>query len=69
MPRSENEPLVRMHLWMFQRDQERLHQYFGETIGVSKAVRRIVNEALNRLEARVNSRASHGKLNPTDIPE
>lgn len=67
MPRNENEPLVRMHLWMFERDQERLHQYFGKSIGVSKAVRRIVNEALNRLEAKVNARASHGKVSEGDV--
>lgn len=56
MPR-EADAIVRVHLWIFARDKERLEQFFGTNIGMSKAVRTILHKNLNALEARATKDA------------
>ena len=67
MPRHEVAPLKRMHIWVYESDYDRLNRFFGNSVGPSKAARRIIHEALNRLEAKVLSAGRHGKIGDEDV--
>lgn len=53
MARSDTEPSVRTHLWLFKSDLEWLQDTYGHNIGVSQAVRKLVRAYRRRIEARV----------------
>ena len=78
MPRQEIEDLKRIHLFIYERDHERLHTFFAHNIGVSKAVRQIIHNYLNQVEAKAYRTAKHPEINdgevsfdpsPTGLPE
>jgi len=55
MPRNEEEPLVRIHLHMFERDFEDLKSLYGSNMGHTKAVRLIIRRFLNGLREKANT--------------
>lgn len=50
MPRNEVEPLVRLHVLLFESDAEELKEIYNRerSVGVAKAIRQIVRSALKR---------------------
>ena len=67
MPRSESEPLRRVHLHIYERDYERLLQFYGDTTGVSKAARTMIRRFLHNVEARAAAKAASKPL--PEIPQ
>lgn len=57
----EGEPQVRVHIWVYERDYEKLKVLYGNTIGLSKAVRTILRKFLNGLEAKAQDRLDQQK--------
>lgn len=53
MPRSVDEPVERIHVMIYKSDAEQLKELFGETVGVTKAIRLIVRQYLKRLSERL----------------
>lgn len=53
MPRREKEPLERVHLHLYARDVERLKRYFGHVLPINRAVRSIVRQRLDAIEAKI----------------
>lgn len=45
------EELVRVHLWLYRDDLERIRKYFGESLGPSKAARMMIRKFLDNLES------------------
>lgn len=63
MPKRETEQLKRIHLWIYERDYDRLHTYFDGRIKISDAVRQILHNYLNQIEAKAGAVAR-----PMEIP-
>jgi len=61
MPRKENEDCVRVHLWIFKKDYQRLHDYFGDSIGFSKGARHIIKQFMDGIEAKAAEQAKGAK--------
>lgn len=58
MPR-DGEPKSRVHLWLHDRDLERMDALFGKTMTRSAAVQLIIKSYLNKLDARAGRVARH----------
>ena len=58
MARNEDEPLVRKHVWLSQRDWERTEMYFANNLGTSKALRVMMRSFLNGIEAKASAKAA-----------
>lgn len=56
MARSDTEPSVRTHLWLFKSDLEWLQSTFGHNIGVSQAVRKLVRAYRRKVETKAADR-------------
>ena len=67
MPKRETEELKRIHLWIYERDYERLHTYFDGRIKISDAVRQILHNYLNQIEAKAGAVARPMELKHDDI--
>jgi hypothetical protein len=52
MPRIESEKVVRKHLHVYEDDWTWLEATFGESIGISKAVRTIIRKFRQQAEAK-----------------
>jgi hypothetical protein len=65
MPKKEIEPVVRVHIWIYEKDWEELKQIYGSTTGPSKAIRAIVRNLLNQIRNRVE--AVEHKLGGLDL--
>lgn len=50
MPKLEGEPVVRIHVMVFESDLEELRIRFGDQPGIGPSVRMIVRTFLKRLE-------------------
>lgn len=46
MPKPADEPITRIHIQPYSRDLEILQTYFGDNIGVSPAIRKIIRSWL-----------------------
>ena len=44
MPKKESEEVIRVHLWLYKFDWEKMKTIYEPTIGPSKAIREIVQE-------------------------
>ena len=55
MARHEDEETTRKHIHVFVKDWEELEHLFGQTIGVSKAIRTIIRGYLKGLGTRSES--------------
>lgn len=53
---DDGEPLERVHLMLFEKDVARLQRYFAPNVGMSKAVRVIVRDYLDRFDQKVDSK-------------
>lgn len=51
MPRTESEPLKRIHLWLYESDVDKLQSLFKNSMGMSRAVRTIVRKFIKQIEA------------------
>jgi hypothetical protein len=69
MPKRETEQLKRVHLWIYERDYDRLHAFFDGRIKISDAVRQILHNYLNQIEAKAGAvaRPMELKHDLTDI--
>lgn len=63
MPRSEDEEIKRVHLWLFTRDLERLEIIAGGLVDRSKLVRTIVRQYLDSVDAKASLRSR--RVEPT----
>jgi len=64
MPKREREPITRVHMHIFSADLEKLHLLYGDTVGVSKAVREIVRTFIKRqIDNKVDSALSREPVN------
>lgn len=64
------EDLQRVHVWLAKSDVDRLHRYFGDNLGFSRAVRQIITSYLNNLEARAQEKAGQApglSLEPSEV--
>lgn len=50
--RRDQEPLERIHLWVFKSDAEWLATHFSSTAGVSKTVRQLIRTFRRKVEAK-----------------
>lgn len=48
----EGEEQVRIHVWIYARDRDRLDALYGKTTGPSKVIRLVLRKFLDGLEAR-----------------
>lgn len=67
MSRREAQPIVRKHLLIYQDDWDFLSEHFGDTTGISKAVRTIVHSWVGNLRARAEQTASPIQLD--EVPD
>lgn len=67
MPRLEEEPIARTHLWLFKRDIERLQQLFGDKIGYSRSVRMIVRKFLDGVEAKATENTKAMQISTLEL--
>lgn len=51
MVRQLNEPTVRIHVHLFKRDAERLDALFKHRLSRAEAIRQVVRQCLDRIEA------------------
>lgn len=51
-------PLKRVHLWLYETDLDRIDIFFGHRLKQSEAIRTIIHDYLDRIEARVNATAT-----------
>ena len=56
MPQNEEE-LRRIHIWLYDRDVERLDAIYGKSLGRSTAIRSMVRKMLNIIEAKSQATA------------
>jgi DNA-binding transcriptional regulator/RsmH inhibitor MraZ len=67
MPRHEDEPLVRKHLLLYQKDWELIEQHFlKRNMGASFAIRTIIRAFFKRIESTANDSA---KRIGADLPD
>jgi len=52
MPRREDEEIERVHVTIYSSDAARLRELYGEGIGISMAVRKMVRAALKKIAER-----------------
>ena len=55
MPKKESEEVIRVHLWLYKSDWEKMKTIYEPTIGPSKAIREIVRNFLRTIEAKVEA--------------
>ncbi len=53
MPRIIDEPVERIHVMLYKSDADQLKKLFGESVGVTKAIRLIIRQYLKRLSERL----------------
>ncbi len=57
MPRkSEGDPQIRVHLWLFESDWQELKSMYSDSIGPSKFVRLVVRRALRNVLDKANQK-------------
>ena len=57
MPKAADEPISRIHIQPYTRDLEILQNYFGDNIGVSPAIRKIIRSWLETNNILLRDRA------------
>ena len=62
MVRRNDEPKTRKHIWMYDRDIERLESMYAPNLTLSDAVRAIVRAHLNAIEAKALASAKAPKV-------
>lgn len=69
MPRQEDEPIERIHIYLYSSDLEWLRSNYRreESVGVGKAVRTIVRNSVKRMQELQASR--HNPIRPLDDEE
>lgn len=70
MPRLESEKIVRRHYWVYENDDDRFNYLFGGSgkIGKSKAIRTIMRQFLDKIEAkRAGAAKSVGGMSDDDF--
>lgn len=52
MPRKEDEPIIRLHVNLFEEDVDWLRQMYGQehSVGMGKAIRRMVRNSIKRMK-------------------
>jgi hypothetical protein len=65
MSKQETEEVIRVHIWIYARDWERLHDIYGKTLRPSKAIRAIIRSFLSGLESRIG--AAENALGELDL--
>ena len=53
----EGEPTRRVHVHLFEKDVEDIHDIFGNNVGFSKAIREIVSNYMRIVRAKSSERA------------
>ena len=66
MVRKNEEPCKAVHITMPVRDIERVHQLWGNNIGFSKAISKIVRSYLNKIESKAAQQAQSVALQEED---
>lgn len=61
--------MTRSHIWLYDEDIERLHKYFGQNIGFSRAARNIINSYLNNIEAKAMAQHGVESISPQGLDE
>ena len=63
---TDDEELIRVHIWIYKRDHERIMAYFDKTLGFSRAARMMLRKFLDNLEAQSAATAKPIKAQPND---
>ena len=58
MARRKGEPKQRVHIWLRERDIERIHELFDQNVGFSGAIQQMVSQCLAAIDAAVEAQAS-----------
>jgi len=53
---ADGKPLKRIHVLIFEEDEVRLKAYFGDTIGVTKAIRSLIHSSLDALDKKLDAK-------------
>lgn len=67
MPKRESEPLIRLHVNLFESDYERLKELFGSNVGMATAVRKIVRSNLKRIDEKFAAKQRAIQIDAEDI--
>ena len=66
MPRAPGEPLVRVHIQLYESDWELMAVLFDKNIGRSHAVRDIVRKVLNQIRAAASESSKSLPVEPVN---
>jgi hypothetical protein len=69
MARREDEPTERVHLWLFSSDKQWLIDHFGESVGFTGAVRKIVRAYRRRVEQKAQDLRDKEEKVPVSLEE
>ena len=69
MPRREDEEIERVHVTIYSSDAARLRELYGEGIGISKAVRKMIRAALKKIGERQAQAYRHVEPEPGSVKE
>lgn len=58
----EDEPLRRIHIFMYERDVEDIEALYGSTVGQSKFIRTVVRDYLNKLRQKAREQEQGTKV-------
>lgn len=53
---DEREETMRVHIFVYKEDYERIKELYGDTIGVSKAIRTMLRKFLRTVDAKTEPR-------------
>lgn len=67
MVKRSPEKQIRVHIFMFERDKERLEAYFARKLKFSEGVRMIIRKFLDQVDEKSNRDAIHPKLTAKDM--
>jgi hypothetical protein len=56
MPKLSEEEVERQHVMLYKADMDYIRKEFGDTIGISKAIRTIIRQYVKRLREAVEER-------------
>jgi hypothetical protein len=62
MPKRDDEDLIRKHLWLSRQDWERTEMYFGRNMGTSRAIRVMMKQFLDGIEAKARQSATRPRV-------
>lgn len=62
MSRKTGEPLRRTHIWLSEKDFERIHAIFDGKLGFSDACRHMIRKVLDTMESKAQVNAKSVKI-------